>query len=211
MPLNATRTEQCFVVLDSIWQQSHFEEKGGGPFFHHHFDFFFFFLVLILLHKISICVCYEQREPCLNRHARMPPQLRLLCSPTCVRLLRLPTFFLACAVNVTRFHAMCQANFLSVSSPCCSSIKQSYILKSNLSPWTSLMRSPPWLDWIVVYCFRNATSARSIRLWHIKQQSLYYKEHAVIVSGVLGARWEPGIFFFFLDREAHMVLCGLNF
>lgn len=115
-----------------------------------------------------------------------------------------PTFFLACAVNVTRFHAMCQANLLSVSSPCCSSIKQSYILKSNLSPRTSLMLSPPWLDWIVVYCFRNATSARSIRLWHIKQQSLYYKEHAVIVSGVLGARWEPGIFFFlFRQRGSH--------
>ena len=42
---------------------------------------------------------------------------------------------------------------------------------------------PPW-DWIVVYRFRNATSACSIRLWHIKQQSLYYKEHAVNVSGV---------------------------
>lgn len=70
----------------------------------------------------------------------------------------------------------------------------------------------PLLDWIVVYRFRNATSARSIRLWHIKQQSLYYKEHAVIVSGVLGARWEPGFFSLSsLDREAHMGLCGLNF
>lgn len=37
---------------------------------------------------------------------------------------------------------------------------------------------------IVVYHFRNATSARSIRLWHIKQRSLCCKEHAVIVSGV---------------------------
>lgn len=43
-------------------------------------------------------------------------------------------------------------------------------------------------DSVVVYYFRKATSACSIRLWHIKQQSLYYKEHAVNVSGVQAAR-----------------------
>lgn len=203
----------------TFWIERGVKKKKQKTFFLHQLVFF----LSSSYCKVSIYVCCKQREWCLKRHVWMPSQLRLFCSTICVCLLWHTDVFLACATNVTCFHAMCQANrmnFLSVSLPCCSCIKQPYILKSNLFPeplwcFSFLFFSLflfPLLDWIVVYRSRNATSARSIRLWHIKQQSLYYKEHAVIVSGVLGVRWEPGIFFLSsLDREAHMVLCGLNF
>lgn len=130
----------------------------------------------------------------------------------------IPTFFLACAVNVTHFHAMCQANFLSDSSPCCSSIKQSYIWKSNLSSeplWCfSCPPTPNWIELLFIV----------LEMQHLHVPSGYgtLNNSPCITRSMLSlsvGSWErdenQAFFFFFrfssLDREAHMVLCGLNF
>ena len=219
MPLNATRTEQGIVVLNSFWQQSHFLKKKkkrkkerkrkrerkkvtDG-----------FFLSPVINDFFFLCRLQSKRFVC---HTAKWGSDVTVSGGACMDAFRwqeneLRGLFLCAAVHVccntptalgTRF--WCSTTNLNISV--CSVTRQITRPVSHscchCSYWTAIASSknplcftnlydgrfffsffPPW-DWIVVYRFRNATSACSIRLWHIKQQSLYYKEHAVNVSGV---------------------------
>ena len=213
MPLNATRTEQGIVVLNSFWQQSHLkkkkkekkrerEKKKSRMFFLSPVINDFFFYSCWLQSKRFVCCTAKwgndvtvSRGACVDAFRGQENELRglFLCAAVhgCCNT---PTFL------GTRFWCSTTNFNLSVcgvtrqitrpgrSAAITALIEQPLLhLRTHFISWTPVMVDyfffPPW-DWIVVYRFRNATSACSIRLWHIKQQSLYYKEHAVNVSGV---------------------------